>query len=83
MLPVFVPYRQYGATFADISCFHMQMSATDKLQQHPAVQQAQVKAQYYLGQLDKEVRCLFSILFSRGVARRAREGAAVRPPDGG
>ena len=69
MLPVFVPYRQYGATFADISCFHMQMSATDKLQQHPAVQQAQVKAQYYLGQLDKEVRT--AVFGDVGYARRA------------
>ena len=47
----------------------MQMSATDKLQQHPAVQQAQVKAQYYLGQLDKEVRTAF--FGDVGYARRA------------
>ncbi|KAF9817446.1 hypothetical protein IEO21_03403 [Rhodonia placenta] len=31
------------------------MSATQKLQQHPAVQQAQVKATYYINQLDKEL----------------------------
>ena len=47
----------------------MQMSATDKLQQHPAVQQAQVKAQYYLGQLDKEVRT--AAFGDVGYARRA------------
>ena len=47
----------------------MQMSATDKLQQHPAVQQAQVKAQYYLGQLDKEVRT--AVFGDVGHARRA------------
>ena len=31
------------------------MSATQKVQQHPAFQQAQDKASYYVGQLDKEV----------------------------
>lgn len=31
------------------------MSATEKLQQHPAFQQAQNKASYYISQLDKEV----------------------------
>jgi len=31
------------------------MSATEKLQQHPAFQQAQNKASYYISQLDKEL----------------------------
>jgi cytochrome c1 len=30
-------------------------SAQQKVQQHPAFQQAQAKAQYYIAQLDKEV----------------------------
>jgi receptor expression-enhancing protein 5/6 len=34
------------------------MSAQQKVQQHPAFQQAQAKAHYYLAQLDKEVRLL-------------------------
>ena len=59
------------------------MSATQKVQQHPAFIQAQDKANYYVNQLDKEVRYLFSVLLSRGVARRAREGGTVRPPDEG
>jgi len=33
-------------------------SAQQKVQQHPAFQQAQAKANYYLAQLDKEVRLL-------------------------
>ena len=33
------------------------MSAAQKVQQHPAFQQAQDKANYYVAQLDKEV-CL-------------------------
>ena len=33
-------------------------SAQQKVQQHPAFQQAQAKASYYLAQLDKEVRLL-------------------------
>ena len=35
------------------------MSAQHKVQQHPAFQQAQAKAHYYLAQLDKEV-CLLA-----------------------
>jgi len=34
------------------------MSATQKVQQHPAFIQAQNKASYYLQQLDKDVRTL-------------------------
>lgn len=35
-----------------------QMSAAQKVQQHPAFIQAQDKANYYVSQLDKEVRLL-------------------------
>jgi receptor expression-enhancing protein 5/6 len=39
-------------------------SAQQKVQQHPAFQQAQAKAHYYLAQLDKEVRSLaFQVIF--------------------
>jgi len=33
-------------------------SAQQKVQQHPAFQQAQAKAHYYVAQLDREVRSL-------------------------
>ena len=40
------------------------MSATQKVQQHPAFIQAQDKANYYVNQLDKEV-CVCLILRTR------------------
>ena len=44
------------------------MSATQKVQQHPAFIQAQDKANYYVNQLDKEVRrCIFPVPRGRGL----------------
>jgi hypothetical protein len=40
------------------------MSATQKVQQHPAFVQAQTKANYYLQQLDKDVRTWFIVHIS-------------------
>ena len=48
------------------------MSSARKVQQHPAFIQAQDKANYYVNQLDKEVR-----LSSAPVAARARARAAL------
>ena len=42
------------------------MSAQQKVQQHPAFQQAQAKAHYYLAQLDKEV-CSFVLRIFCGI----------------
>ena len=44
-----------GAQGALIIVAARQMSATQKVQQHPAFIQAQDKANYYVNQLDKEV----------------------------
>ena len=41
-------------------------SAQQKVQQHPAFQQAQAKAHYYLVQLDKEVCYVFLWSFPCG-----------------
>jgi receptor expression-enhancing protein 5/6 len=42
-------------------------SAQQKVQQHPAFQQAQAKAHYYLAQLDKEVRFAYPLCHVSGV----------------
>lgn len=43
------------------------MSATQKVQQHPAFIQAQDKANYYVNQLDKEVRHSLPLALARQV----------------
>ena len=56
---LFPPPKQRVRAHTPTAC---QMSATQKVQQHPAFLQAQDKANYYVNQLDKEVRYLLTLM---------------------
>ena len=69
---LFVLRGATGAQGALIIVAARQMSATQKVQQHPAFIQAQDKANYYVNQLDKEVRSwpLFPSLPASSISRQ-------------